>query len=95
MLLSQTRAACPLCRILLSHLTHIVTCAHDGCLYRCAACPQVLAHWLAALPADVFGGRVLRPLQRHISRCADRGLTNTRRAVLQAAQVSRLGPAPR
>lgn len=52
---------------------------------------QVLAHWVSCLPPDIFGGRVLRPMQRHISRCAQRGLGTTRAQVLQAAQVKVTG----
>jgi hypothetical protein len=29
---------------------------------------QVLGHWLAALPVEIFGARVVRPLQKYISK---------------------------
>lgn len=48
---------------------------------------QVLSHWLACVSADVVGGRVLRPLQRHITRCVERDWAWARPHVLKAAQV--------
>lgn len=51
---------------------------------------RTLAFWAAGLPPDVFGGRVLRPLQQHISRSVERGGQRGRSDVLNAAQVGDL-----
>ena len=41
-----------------------------------SACVQLLAVWLARLPVELFGGRIIRPLQRYLT-----GLASQVRAV--------------
>ena len=52
-------------------------------------CPQALAKWMAALPVEDFGGRVVRPLQRLLARFVDsgQGWPAARDDVLRVGQV--------
>ncbi len=46
---------------------NIVLIASNCCIFLCPSHPQLLATWLAALPPEVFGGRVVRPLQNYMA----------------------------
>ena len=49
---------------------------------------QLLARWLSELPVELFGGRVIRAMQRHVSSLAKAGMQGGHREnVLKAAQV--------
>lgn len=48
---------------------------------------QLLVSWLAQLPKEVLGGRVVRPLQRYLSAVAQSGVDSHREEILRVVRV--------